>query len=72
MGSLTGMTNLCVVRRSALNEPAPADVIRRLLVYSDFFSNQLSGIIPSSLGSLTGMTWLCVPARSLPTHIAWS
>ena len=57
LGSLTGLTYLCV--RHAVGRHCT--VLRRLVcALSWLHSNQLSGTIPSSLGSLTGLLQLCV------------
>ena len=57
MGSLTGLTRLCV-RRAAGH---PCTVLRRSACARSYLgTNQLSGTIPPSMGSLTGLQALCV------------
>ena len=62
LGSLTGLTYLCVRRAAGRH----CTVLRcPACAFSALYTNQLSGTIPSSLGSLTGLRKLCVCASAL-------
>ena len=65
LGSLTGLTALCVPCRSFAASLA-AETAHPACVRSDLSYNQLSGTIPSSMGSLTALQQLCVCA-ALPS-----